>query len=138
MPTLKKNRRKFMTLIEIMIVMFLITIVASMVTYKVKDSIDYGKAFKTHQTIAQLKQVFELSAIKNGTPYATNSENRNKIIERSMLSGKLDKLLKDGWGDPWKNIEVTEDKANKISVKITSEKFDAYIKNHDTIFDDQE
>lgn len=135
-----KKKRRFMTLIEIMIVMFLISIIAGMVTYKVKGSIDYGKAFKTHQKIVQMKQILELAAIQKGIEHVQVDANIKKILNRSLLSSKKDELLTDGWNEKWESIKVTVDSrnSNKINVNIVSKKFTEYLKDNDTWFEGED
>ncbi|MFT4551654.1 MAG: general secretion pathway protein G [Chlamydiales bacterium] len=129
-----KKRRRFMTLIEIMIVMFLISIIAGMVTYKVKGSIDYGKAFQTHQKIVQMKQILELAAIQKTPAYAQREW--KVIVNRSLMSSKENALHTDGWGDAFRvAVKYNETDRNKIDVVISSTKFKDYIKHNDTWFE---
>lgn len=134
-----KENRKFMTLVEIMIVMFLITIIAGMATYKIKDSIDYGKAFKTHQNIIQLKQALQLACTKN--PPETVQANWPQYAQNSLFFNRSNDITKDGWGCLFDDVKVYERSENgyaQVIVAVSSTKFESYKENHDVWFEEEE
>lgn len=130
-----KMQKRFMTLIEIMIVMFLITIITGLITYKVKDSIDYGKAFKTHQNIVQIKQILKLELLRS-SPEKIQNEWQN-IVKRSPLGGNYESLIQDGWKVPFQGVRITDEGNGQFSITIESENFEDYINNHDTWFENE-
>ncbi len=132
----KKIRKRFMTLIEIMIVMFLITIIAGVVSYKVKDSMDYGKAFKTHQGIRQIRQILEMEVSKRPGRYQTIAQEWEKYVEKSPLAGNAKALKVDGWGK--KYIVEIQSSNYKFVVKVSSDAYDEYRESHSTLFDDDD
>ena len=60
----KKKKQRPMTLLEIMIVIFIIGIIGSVIGYNMKGSLEEGKAFKTQEGIKQLYEIFHLEMAK--------------------------------------------------------------------------
>jgi type II secretory pathway pseudopilin PulG len=131
----KKRRKKFMTLIEIMIVMFLITLIAGAVTYKVKDAMDYGKAFKTHQGVKQIKEILELSVAKHPRKINQIEREWEDYVARSPLTGNTEALKTDGWGESYR-VSIKRNHRGKIVIEVTSERFEEYKESHDTLFEE--
>lgn len=132
-----KGRRRFMTLIEIMIVMFLITIIAGVVSYKVKDSMDYGKAFKTHQGSSQVKRILEMKISKNPSKERAIIEKWKTVVERSPLAGNPAALIKDGWGEEYE-VSIKTGLNGKKDVEVKSEAYEEYLNSHDVLFEEGE
>ena len=62
---MKKIKRRYITLIEIMIVMFLIALITGVVAYNYRGSLDEGKAFKTRAAIDKLETILNLKVSEN-------------------------------------------------------------------------
>src|ERR1700722_17643833 len=58
-------RRRYITLIEIMIVMFLIALIAGATAYNFRGSLDEGKAFKTKAAIEQIENALNLQVAES-------------------------------------------------------------------------
>ena len=58
------KKKRYITLLEIMIVILLIGIITSVVGYNVKGSLDKGKVFKTEQAQNQIKELLLLEVAK--------------------------------------------------------------------------
>ncbi len=101
MSYVKNKKKKAITLLEIMIVIFLIGLIGSVIGYNVKGSLEGGKAFRSEQGIAKLKDIF-LMEMENGVSLDEMIDNPKFYLERTALVAKADKLLKDGWGEPYK------------------------------------
>lgn len=102
-----------MTLLEIMIVIFLIGLIGSVIGYNVKGSLEEGKAFKTEQGAMQIQDILSLEA-SDGTPLEEIVARPAYYLKRSGLCKDYNKLLKDGWGKPY---EITSNqKGTKIKV----------------------
>ncbi len=56
MKHLKNKKRRFITLIEMMIVMFLIALITGVIAYNVKGSLDQGKSSRQKLALKKLKQ----------------------------------------------------------------------------------
>jgi len=109
-------KKRALTLIEIMIVIFLITLITGAIGYNMKGSMDKGRKFRTEQAISQVHDLLLLCLEDNQqVDAATVASNAQFYISRSGLAKDPVKLLKDGWG------EALEIKAvGKSDFKITS------------------
>ena len=113
------KKKRAITLLEIMIVIFLIGLIRSVIGYNMKGSMDKGRAFKSEQGIERLTEILELTMAEHGMQVAS-FDDAEKCLGESQLAKDPNKLLKDGWGVPY-TIQYEDGK-----LKITSEKLDAY------------
>ncbi|PCI77651.1 hypothetical protein COB21_02735 [Candidatus Aerophobetes bacterium] len=99
---MKKRRRKLaLTLVEMMIVIFIIGVISSVVGVNMKKSLEKGKHFKTTQAMQKLCDILELDEKFSVADIQDNSELKTKIqaaVKRSFLTRNSTNLLKDGWG----------------------------------------
>lgn len=123
----KSLKRRFITLIEIMIVMFLIALITGVVAYNYRGSLDEGKAFKTQAGIQKIQTILSL-AVADSPDIDLSGGNWKEIIKSSPLVQNPNALIKDGWGDDY---EVGYDDNTGIVV-VTSSKFQAYQKRNPT------
>lgn len=114
-------KRRFITLVEMMIVMFLIAMITGVIAYNYTGSLEEGKAFKTKNGIDKIHTVLDLHL-------ATHPEDRDHIetrwrdiVESSQLVKNPRELMKDGWGIEY---QVSKDQNNEIEIK--SEKYGQY------------
>lgn len=118
--------KRQITLIEIMIVMFLIAMIIGVVAYNYQGSLDEGKAFKTKTSIEKIKTILTL-AISDNPSTAEHLENNWKtLIKDSPLVQNSKDLVKDGWGDDYQ-VHYRDGK-----VFVSSRKFNDYRKSHPT------
>ncbi len=129
-----KNSKRYITLLEIMIVIFLISIIGSVVGYNMKGSIDRGKAFRTAQAIDQINDVLLLEATKDGRSLEDLATNALDVLQKSDIVKDPSSLIKDGWGDP---LDIQPDNENHCFI-ITSKNLDAYNLRHVPIKKEQE
>lgn len=115
------KKRRFITLVEMMIVMFLIAMITGVIAYNYTGSLEEGKAFKTKHGIDKINTVLDLHL-------ATHPEDRDhienrwrEIVESSQLVKSPKELIKDGWGVEY---SVSKDQNNDIEIK--SEKYNQY------------
>ena len=128
-----KQKRPF-TLLEIMIVIFLIGLIGSVIGYNMKGSMDEGKAFKTQQAISQMENIFELQVAKGADPEHV-SLNVEHHLSQSGIVKSPKKLMKDGWG---KKFDFIYEEETGL-IKIVSEKYDAFMAKKDSYdLDDEE
>lgn len=109
-----KRKKKAITLLEIMIVIFLIGLIGSVIGYNVKGSLEEGKAFKTEQGALQIQDILSLEA-SDGTPLEEIIERPGYYLKRSGLCKDYNKLLKDGWGKPYEITLINKGTAIKVS-----------------------
>ena len=112
-------KRRYVTLIEVMIVMFLIALIAGVVAYNYRGSLDEGRAFETKQNIEKLKNILELEIAKSpSSNYATLGEGGwRKLVEESPLVKDKVRIFLDGWGAPL----VVDFKGNDIEIYSTNQ-----------------
>ncbi|MEI8124228.1 MAG: hypothetical protein WCG42_00555 [Parachlamydiaceae bacterium] len=124
-------QRRFITLIEIMIVMFLIALITGVIAYNYRGSLDEGKAFKTKTGIEKVETILNIEAAKN--PELTNQiqSKWRELIITSPLVHDPKSLLKDGWGEEYQ-VSVNENGA----IRVESRKFDEYKRTHQSLFND--
>ncbi|MBS0628546.1 MAG: type II secretion system protein [Verrucomicrobia bacterium] len=113
---LYRRKKRAITLLEIMIVIFLIGLIGSVIGYNVKGSLEEGKAFRTEQGAAQIQDILSLEA-SYGTPLEEITKNPEFYLKRSGLCKDPKKLLKDGWGKEY-TFSVAK---NGSDIKVCSE-----------------
>lgn len=118
--------RRAITLIEVMIVMFLIALIAGVVAYNYRGSLDSGKAFTTEQNMTKLRNLIDLEAAKANIDPSNITNNWPALLKRSPLVKNIDSLKKDGWGEEF-TIEYDSQKGD---YKIKSERYEAYLREH--------
>ncbi len=114
-----KAKKRAITLLEIMIVIFLIGLIGSVVGYNMKGSMDKGRAFKTKQAIERIHDIL-LLAIAEGATVADVSANPATYLEASGMVKNAQEMLKDGWGGSLQVVEKDDD------VEITSANLQKY------------
>lgn len=114
-------KRRYITLVEMMIVMFLIAMITGVIAYNYTGSLEEGKAFKTKAGIDKIQTVLDLHL-------ATNPEDRDhidtqwiRIVEASQLVKNPKELIKDGWG-----VDYQVGRGQDGEIEIKSEKYAQY------------
>lgn len=113
-----KFQKRFITLIEMMIVMFLIAMITGVIAVNYTGSLEEGKAFKTKNGIEKINTVVDLYLASN--PGA--EVNVPEIVHGSPLVKNSKELLKDGWGQ-----DYTFDTDTQGNVKVVSTKYNEYL-----------
>lgn len=96
---MKIRRKSPITLLEIMIVIFLIALVGGVVGYNMKGSLEKGKAFRTEEAQRQIRDVLLMMASEKDKDLKTVAEDPSKYLKLSGLVKDEKKLLRDGWGN---------------------------------------
>jgi type II secretory pathway pseudopilin PulG len=99
----KQRKKRSLTLLEIMIVIFLIGLIGSVIGYNVKGSLDEGRAFRSEQGACQIRDILLLEVAK-GYPLDQVLQDKEKFLHSSGLVKDVKKLLKDGWGDSYEIV----------------------------------
>jgi type II secretory pathway pseudopilin PulG len=122
-------KRRYITLIEIMIVMFLIALITGVIAYNYRGSLDEGKAFKTKAAMEKLETILNLR-ISESPEMANNiSSDWQNIVKSSPLVSNPDALIRDGWGATY---DVSVD--DRGIVHVRSQNYEEYVKSHQTMF----
>lgn len=117
MMNIRKLRKRFITLVEIMIVMILIALITGVLAVNFRGSLDEGKVFKTEAGMKKLEAILNLAVAKD--PKLIDSISDPDVwqaqVKKSALVQNSSDLIKDGWGEEYK-VEI-EDGQIKISSK---------------------
>lgn len=120
----KKHKRSF-TLLEIMIVIFLIGLIGSVIGYNMKGSLEKGKAFRTEQAMLQIEDAVTLQLAEGRTSKDEIENDLAKVLTKTGLFKKPKEIAKDGWGEEFV-ISLDEDN----NIEIYSKKYEAYLKKN--------
>lgn len=117
-----KYKRRYITLIEMMIVMFLIALITGVIAFNYRGALEEGKAFKTKTGIEKLETILSLKIAE--TPNAADDmETRwRDYVADSPLVQNPKTIIKDGWGQEYK---VSMENGRVV---VTSEKYETYKK----------
>lgn len=111
---MKVRKKRAITLLEIMIVIFLIGLIGSVVGYNMKGSLDKGKVFKTQMAQKQVKDILLLQVAQGEDPNQVILDPHHYLEASGLVTkDQADNLLKDGWNQPFE-FKVTKD--NDIEV----------------------
>lgn len=122
----KFRKKRALTLLEIMIAIFLITLITGAIGYNMRGALDKGKVFRTKQAIQQLNDLLTI-CLTEGTRNADEiAANPAQALKESGLAKNPDGLIQDGWGQPFK-IYVARDRQ---SFRIRSEGLENYDRKH--------
>jgi prepilin-type N-terminal cleavage/methylation domain-containing protein len=93
-----KFTRRAMTLIEIIIVIFLIGLIAGVIGYNLTGTLEKGKAFATEQGMKRLHETLEL-AISEKPELLDNIETEwQNVVKNSPYVKDPNAIIHDGWG----------------------------------------
>jgi len=98
---MKKCIRRNVTLIEVMIVMFLIALIIGALAYNYQGAFDKGKAFKTETGMKRLEEILTLSISERPELEDDIESNWKTTLKNSPLVQNPDSLIKDGWGQEY-------------------------------------
>jgi general secretion pathway protein G len=113
-------KKRSITLLEIMIVIFLIGIIGSTIGYNMKGAVAKGRAFKTQEAQKKIKDTLMLE-IASGEDIDDVLENPKYYLEKSGLVRDEKNILKDGWG---KAFDIT--KIDEVEIDVFSQNLKNY------------
>jgi general secretion pathway protein G len=115
------KKKRFITLVEMMIVMFLIAMITGVIAYNYTGSLEEGKAFKTKNGIDKIHTVLDLHLIANPNDRDSIESSWKDYVKKSQIVKNADELTKDGWGGEY---QVT--KGDDDEIIIRSDRYQAY------------
>lgn len=121
-----KKKKRAVTLVEMMIVMFLIAMIIGVVAYNYAGSLDEGKAFKTKTSIEKVQTILTLAASEHDIE--TVVSRWKEFLASSPLVSNASSLERDGWG---KELQVKEEDEQIV---VTSQKLAEYARKHPGTF----
>ena len=102
-----KIKKRAITLLEMMIVIFIIGIIGSVVGYSMKGSLNEGRAFKSEQGSKQVYDILMLG-LANGDSINHVIKSPEAVLEESGLVNNPKKMVKDGWNQKFVIQKVGE------------------------------
>ncbi|KAF3363252.1 hypothetical protein PHSC3_000142 [Chlamydiales bacterium STE3] len=119
---MKRLEKRFITLVEIMIVMILIALITGVLAVNFRGSLDEGKAFKTKAGMEKLEAVLNLEVAKSPRlmDNITDRDVWQTLVKQSPLVQNPNDVIKDGWGQEY---EVS---AEDGRIKVTSAEYERY------------
>ncbi|MFZ4099227.1 MAG: type II secretion system protein [Chlamydiia bacterium] len=109
-----KRSRRALTLIEIMVVLFIIGLALSVLIPWMKGSLDEGKAFKTRQRARQMEQMLTMAAAQEGLSLEAIAQEPKKYLATTGMVKDATKFIVGGWGEELR-AEVDGDRLRVIS-----------------------
>ena len=136
---MSKRKKRAMTLLEVMIVIFIIGIIGSVIGYNMRGSMDQGKAFKTKEGISKVYNIVHLEMGSNDIKDLNEanseviSERVGEVLRASGLVNKPKQYLEDGWKNP---LEFHVEKVDgTYEIRMTSEKYENFCNKKNKSFD---
>lgn len=118
-------KKRTLTLLEVMIVIFLITLITGAIGYSMRGTLDKGRAFRTQQGMDQLHDLLMICLASEDKADAESiAKKPAEYLKKSGLAKNPDQLILDGWKSPYQ-IVATKDKSD---FKIRSESLEKYNK----------
>lgn len=121
MKKFKSLKKRFITLVEMMIVMFLIAMITGVIAYNYTGSLEEGKAFKTKNGMDKIRTILDLHLATHTEDLENVGTKWQGIVESSPLVKNAKELMKDGWGDEY---EVTQGQDHEVEIK--SKRYEQY------------
>lgn len=121
---MKKMKKRFITLIEIMIVMFLIALITGALAYRFSGALEKGYAFKTKANMERLDAILNLAIAEDPSLLTDISSKWPGIVESSPLVKDPKSLERDGWGD------LFDVSAPEGQIQINSKKYEDYLQKN--------
>lgn len=129
MKKIRNAKKRYITLIEIMIVMFLIALITGAVAFNLRGSLDEGKAFTTKTSIEKIENILNLRLSEDPNLAGSISHDWQDIIRNSPMVGNPNALLRDGWGQPF-NVSADD----RGVIRVQSQRYNEYVSTHQTLF----
>lgn len=121
------KKKYAMTLLEIMIVIFIIGIIGSVIGYNMKGSLNKGKAFKTKEGMNKIYEIVQLQQAQ-GKKISQEDDLQAKVQELLQNSGLVrrpEEMIQDGWGEVYA-FEVVNNE-----LRMTSQRYENYCESND-------
>lgn len=111
-----------MTLVEMMIVMFLIAMITGVIAYNYTGSLEEGKAFKTKTGIERVRSILDIYLMQHPTEIGQVHSEWKQMIRSSPLVKNADEIAKDGWG-----VDYDVNTGEQGEIVIRSQRYEQYL-----------
>lgn len=119
----KHAKRRFITLVEIMIVMFLIAMITGVVAYNYRGTLEEGKAFKTKAAMEKISTILNMEVAEHPESMSDfGGDGWQTYVMDSPMIQDPKSAMKDGWGGAFR--VYVDGETNQITV--ISDKYNAY------------
>lgn len=122
----RSHRKHALTLIEILVAMFLVTLVTGVIGYNVRGAFGEGRAFKTKRAMDELQSVLEMEIAYNPDVSYDNIDTEWQTVIENNLTKNKKQLLKDGWGESF----IVSGDSVTATLTIESEAYNNYLRTH--------
>jgi len=119
------RKKRYMSLLEIMIVILLIGIITSVVGFNVKGSLEKGKVFKTEQAQNQIRDLLLLE-VSEGAAIDEVVRVPETYLKKSGIIKNENTFMKDGWNERF----IVEATKNGSDIKVTSKRLENYYRKN--------
>ncbi len=116
------QKKRALTLLEIMIVIVLIGIIGSVIGVNMKGSLDKGKAFKTKQAMQQIEDILMLQVAQGATIDEVVGDPEGYLRDSGMVKDPAT-FINDGWDQ---RFDIRRDGRSNDKIIVSSERLDAY------------
>ncbi|PIS03295.1 MAG: hypothetical protein COT85_01035 [Chlamydiae bacterium CG10_big_fil_rev_8_21_14_0_10_42_34] len=116
-------KKRALTLLEIMIVIFLITLITGAIGYNMRGTLDKGRAFRTEQAQDQLYDLLMI-CLADGENIDDLAKSPEKCLRKQGLAKDPEKLVLDGWNQKF----IISVAPGKNDLKISSKALSKYQK----------
>jgi general secretion pathway protein G len=108
-----RKKRRDITLVEMMVVIFIIGLIVSVIGFRYQGGLEKGKAFKTETAIDKVETILNLSVAEDPSLGDGIDRRWQEVIRKDPLVKDPESLIKDGWGIP---LHVERDDNGNIHV----------------------
>ena len=119
-----KQTKRFVTLVEMMVVIFIIGLIISVVGFNYRGGLEKGKAFKTETSIDKVETILNLRVAENPVLLDNIERNWPEIIKNDPITKDPEALIKDGWG-----TQLQVQQSDQHGIRVWSDNLDNYKKN---------
>ena len=98
------KKKQNITLLEVMIVIFIVGIIGSVLGFNMKGSMESGRAFKTKEGARKIHEILQIEPLEGETDNLF--EEVQKALKRSGLVSNVKDLMTDGWGVFYQDFRI--------------------------------
>jgi len=122
-------KKRALTLIEIMIVIFIIGLIGSVIGYNMKGSLDEGKSFKCEQGSKQVHDFLTLQIAETNKDMDDVLAEPEEALRATGFVNRADKLIKDGWNQKYVIEKIENADGKDPDFIVFSKNWYSFLKN---------